>query len=471
MTNRRNFFKNTGLLTLGGLLINPFEYLQASEIAQSFKNKKAKNIIFMVSDGMSQGTLTMANVFSERKYGRNSHWIQLYKDQKAVRGLMDTASANSIVTDSAAGGSSWGGGFRVNNGSLNISPTGENNLPVLQKFKQKGKKVGCVTTVPITHATPASFCVNQNSRSSQEEIAEDYLQLRFDVMMGGGAKYFEADQRKDKKDMPSLFTEKGFTVVRSKKEMNLSNESRPVLGLFAEDGLPFSVDYNSSSEIQEATPTLAEMTQKAIELMKNNKEGFALQVEAGKVDWAAHSNDIGGLLYDQLAFDDAIKTAIDFAEKDGETLVIITTDHGNSNPGLIYGDDVTQNFDNLYNFKHSNDYILQRISAKTTVNECKELFESAQSLKLSDEEVNELLGYYQNATKEFGVYNYKKMPFELLAQLQKAHTSVGWISMTHSGDHVEVAAYGPGSHLLKPFTRNTDLHYLMLDAAEIENKF
>lgn len=471
MTNRRNFFKNTGLLTLGGLLVNPFEYLQASEASQSFKNKKAKNVIFMVSDGMSAGTLTMANVFSERKYGRSSHWIQLYKDQKAMRGLMDTASASSIVTDSAAGGSSWGGGFRVNNGALNISPSGENNLPILQKFKQKGKKVGCVTTVPITHATPASFCVNQPSRNLQEDIAEDYLNLRFDVMMGGGAKYFEATRRKDKKDMPTLFKDNKFAVVRTKSEMNQTNGSQPILGLFAEDGMPFSVDYNSSSEIQEKTPTLAEMTQKAIDVMKDNKEGFALQVEAGKVDWGAHSNDIGGLLYDQLAFDDAIKTAIDFAEEDGETLVIITTDHGNSNPGLIYGDHVNDNFDNLFNFKHSNDYVLQRISAKTTVNECQALFESAQSLKLSDDETKELLGYYQNATKEFGVYNYKKMPFELLAQLQKSHTSVGWISMKHSGDHVEVAAFGPGSHLLKPFIKNTDLHYLMLEAAEIQNKF
>ncbi|WP_205903374.1 alkaline phosphatase, partial [Pseudomonas viridiflava] len=91
-------------------------------------------------------------------------------------------------------------------------------------------------------------------------------------------------------------------------------------------------------ELIKNTPTLAEMTVKAIELMKNNKAGFALQVEGGKVDWAAHANDLSGLIFDQLAFDEAVGKVIEFAEKDGETLVIFTTDHGNSNPGLFYAD-------------------------------------------------------------------------------------------------------------------------------------
>ena len=165
--DRRKFFKNGSLFTIGTAVLNPF---QGSANVLDFetinKNKKAKNIILLVSDGMSTGTLNMADLFLNRKYGKGSNWIQLYKDNRVSRALMDTASASSIVTDSAAASSSWGGGFRVNNGSLNVGPDGKPHLPIWQKFKKTGKMAGCVTTVPITHATPAGFCVNSKSRNS-----------------------------------------------------------------------------------------------------------------------------------------------------------------------------------------------------------------------------------------------------------------------------------------------------------------
>ncbi len=471
MTNRRQFFKNTSLLGLGGLLFNPLEVFSAPTSENIFKNKKAKNIILLVSDGMSSGTLSMANIFKERMLGKSSHWIQLYQDNLVSRALMDTASASSIITDSAAAGSSWGSGFRVNNGSLNVGVNGEEYLPIWQKFKKKGKKAGCVTTVPITHATPASFCVSEKSRNSQEKIAEQYLQLRFDVMMGGGYKYFGAELREDKKDILSDFKKNGFTVIREKSEFSQISSEKPVLGIFAEDGLPYTVDHQSNPELKNKVPTLAEMTQQAIDAMKDHTQGFVLQVEAGKVDWAAHGNDISALLFDQLAFDDAVKVAIDFAQKDQETLVIITTDHGNANPGVIYGKEANKNFDSLQYFKHSNDFVLQSLTEKTSVAECQDVFKTTQQIQLNTDDAQQLLTYYQKAESENGVYNYKKLPFKALADIQKKQTSVGWISMDHSADHVEVAAYGPGSQFLKPFIRNTDLHYFMLQAAEVENKF
>ena len=175
---RRDFLKGGSLATIGTLLLNPFG-AKANTITEEFKGKKAKNIIFLVSDGMSSGTLNMADLYCKRKLGRRSHWLSLYEDSLVNRGLMDMASASSIVTDSAAASSSWGGGVRVNNGSLNVSPNGQENMPILQKFKKAGKKVGCVTTVPITHATPAGFSVFTKSRNSQEEIADIYACLLY----------------------------------------------------------------------------------------------------------------------------------------------------------------------------------------------------------------------------------------------------------------------------------------------------
>jgi alkaline phosphatase len=470
--DRRRFFRNGSLLTLGATVLNPFQSTaNILDLNNLNKNKKAKNIIFMVADGMSTGTLNMADLYLNRKTGKGSNWLQLYKDQRVNRALMDTASASSIVTDSSAGSSSWGGGVRVKNGVLNIGPKGEKYLPIWQKFKKTGKMAGCVTTVPITHATPAGFCVNNDSRNAMEDIAEDYLSLGFDIMMGGGDKYFSAATRKDKKDMYAAYKAKGWQVARTRTEMMAASNDKPVLGIFGDESLPYAIDRRSSKELTETMPSLAEMAQKAIDRMKNHKNGFVLQIEGGKVDWGAHANDIAALLYDQAAFDEAIKVAIDFAEKDKETLVIITTDHGNANPGVIYGKNANENFDSIQNYTHTNEWILNEIKPDFTVAQVRELVNYANGKAPSDENAQKILSFYDGLHKEEGLYNYKKLPFKTFSEMQKETNSVGWISMDHSADYVELAMFGPGSELLKPFVKNTDLHYLMLQAAEVENKF
>jgi alkaline phosphatase len=471
--NRRKFFRNGSIFTLGATLINPFQAIATPTIPDFIdKNKKAKNIILLVSDGMSIGTLNMADMHLSRKNGLGSNWLQLYKENRVSRALMDTASASSIITDSAAASSAWGGGFRVKNGSLNVSPEGKANMPIWQKFKKAGKMAGCVTTVPITHATPAGFCINSKSRNSQEDIAEQYLDLGFDIMMGGGQKYFDANSRKDQKDMFAAFKAKGYQVAKTRSELMTTDNDKPILGVFEDDALPYNIDRISDVKLQEKIPSLAEMTQKAIDRMKNNAKGFVLQVEAGKVDWAAHANDIGGLLFDQIAFDDAIKVAIDFAEKDQNTLVIITTDHGNANPGVIYGKNANDNFDSIQRYTRTNDYILNKIQPNSTLSQVKEVIDFANGSTISDEDAKNVLSYYDGLNKEEdGLYNYKKLPFKAFAEMQQKSNSVGWISMDHSADYVELAIFGPGSQLLKPFIKNTDLHYLMLEAAEVENKF
>ncbi|WP_024771526.1 alkaline phosphatase [Aquimarina macrocephali] len=469
--NRRHFFRNGTLTALGAAILSPYEFIRATQGDRVQKNKKAKNIIMLVSDGMSTGTLNMADLYLDRKSGKGSNWLQLYKENKVSRALMDMASASSIVTDSAAASSSWGGGARIRNGGINIGVNGEPHLPIWQKFRAVGKKAGCVTTVPITHATPAGFCINQKSRNDQASIAEKYLEQGFDLLMGGGNDYFSTEKRKDKKDMYGAFIAKGYHVVRNRDEMLIAPNSKPLLGVFTDNGLPYAKDRRSNQKLLESVPSLAEMTQKAIDVLKEHPEGFVLQVEAGKVDWAAHGNDIAGLIYDQVAFDDAIKVAIDFAERDNETLVIITTDHGNANPGVIYGSNANQQFDSIQNYKHTNEWILNGIGKESSPNQVRERVEYANGFGLSYEDAKLLLGYYDTLNREEGLYNPKSLPFRVLAEIQKKHNSVGWISMHHSADYVELALFGPGNHLLKPFIKNTDLHYLMLEAAEVENTF
>ena len=458
---RRDFFTNGSLAMFGTSLINPFGNQEDNVLSK--KERSAKNIIFLVSDGMSTGTLNMAHLLLQRKEGRQSNWIKLYQENRGKRALMDTSSSNALVTDSAAGSSAWGGGVKVPNGSLNVNADGSFNKPILQKFKEAGKAVGCVTTVSITHATPAGFCVNNKSRGDEYEIADQYLDLKFDVMMGGGTKFFSKESRKDKVDLLEKYRNAGFTVVQNRDQMLQLNADKPVLGLYSENALPYTLDTLHDSSLQKNVPTLAEMTQKTISLLSQNNKGFVMQVEGGKVDWAAHANDTAGLLYDQIAFDDAVKVALDFAEKDKDTLVIMTTDHGNGNPGL-FGND--SGFDKIQHFKHTNDWILNGITNKFTTAQVIERIEAAQGYAIKVAEAETLLTAYTKHNGD-GLYNPYKLPFQQLGQIQSSYISVNWASMGHSGDFVELAAFGPGSELIMPFVKNSDLHNLMLHVTEV----
>ncbi|RFC55641.1 alkaline phosphatase [Brumimicrobium aurantiacum] len=465
---RRDFFRNSSL-TAAGLALSPMLFSADDNTSLLLADLKdeAKNIIFLVSDGMSIGTLTMADLHLQTTVGKHSTWIENYKNGRFKRASMDTASASSLVTDSAAGGSAWGGGVRVPNGALNVGANGEFHKPILQKFKAVGKKVGCVTTVPITHATPASFCVNNKSRNNQPEIAEQYLELKFDVMMGGGDQYFSAEKRDDKKDVYAGFKTAGYDIAKTKSGMNNSlNTNKPLLGVFSDDSMPYTIDHKSDKKLQNEVPTLAEMTGVAINKMKGSSDGFVLQVEGGKVDWAAHANDAPGLIYDQIAFDEALKVALDFAIEDGNTLIIVTTDHGNANPGLFKGSKADENFARYQTMKKSNTWVMQNLHANLKPSQLTELIEFGQGFAISDDEVKIILNHVEGLSEE-ELQDYNKMPYEKFAQIHKNYTNVGFGDMNHSADFVECAAFGPGSELLTPFIKNTFLHNMMLRSVGI----
>jgi alkaline phosphatase len=135
----------------------------------------------------------------------------------------------------------------------------------------------------------------------------------------------------------------------------------------------------NDDQLKQNVPTLREMSLFAIDKMKNNPKGFVMQIEGGKVDWAAHGNDVAGLLYDQIAFDETIAAVMDFARRDGNTLVIVTTDHGNANPGLLYGKQANDNFDRLQRFKHSNDWVFKQVEQGITPSQFIQLMEFLQT--------------------------------------------------------------------------------------------
>ncbi|MEY4244695.1 MAG: hypothetical protein RLZZ245_2280, partial [Verrucomicrobiota bacterium] len=168
---RRNWLKT---ISLGGAAAVLAKTRSMAEPSGS-PTRKVRGVVFMVSDGMSPGVLTLADAYSKLTRGRGTQWWELMNRPQASRGLMDTASANSMVTDSAAASTAWGGGQRVNNGAINVDPSGKPLSPIAEILKKKQVRIGLVSTATITHATPAGFAASVAKRNDEDEIAPQYL--------------------------------------------------------------------------------------------------------------------------------------------------------------------------------------------------------------------------------------------------------------------------------------------------------
>ena len=456
---RRDFLKTGALST----------FLLGSGIAlaggcSAIQNRgKTRNVIVMVSDGMSAGTLQMADTYLRRQHGRPSNWIRLLEENVLKHGLMDMASANRIVTDSGAASSSWGGGHRVNNGSLNVGPDGTHHKPLLPIFRDSGKRTGLVTTTEITHATPAGFTVNIEDRGDGEKIAEQYLERKVDILLGGGNRHFDAERRSDERNLYADFQGEGYFVARNKDELLPGAQESHILGVFTNGHLPYTLDHLHSDELLANVPTLAEMTDLAINNLSQSSNGFILQVEGGRVDHAAHGNDVGGLIHDQIAFDDAVGVAMEFAANRDDTLVIVTTDHGNANPGHSSSPD--ENFDSIAKFRQTGSWIRRGLNGDSSFSEIRERVEYATGYEFSREEAEI---FRQAARGEYrAAHRRMSSASAVLGQLIANYCDVSWVSGTHTADYVDLSSFGPGSEALNGFVRNTQLFDVITEAAEV----
>lgn len=276
---------------------------------------KPRNIIFMVADGMSPGVPALAEGFSHIVRGKGTHWRKLAAREDVVRGFFDMASLNSLVTDSAAAASAWGSGVRICNWALNTLPDGRELTPLAPLAKQRSKRVGLVTTTRVSHATPAGFAAAAPLRDLEADIAPQFID-RVDVLLGGGRKFFDATLRQDKRDLLAEYRAKGWAFIDSRDALlQRKTGADRLLGLFWNDHLPYTIDRDREPQLQQRVPTLAEMTRAALANLAASNEGFLLQVEGGRVDHAAHDNDAASMLRDQLAFDDAVGVAVEFARE------------------------------------------------------------------------------------------------------------------------------------------------------------
>jgi alkaline phosphatase len=465
--NRRHFVRQSGLFAASAL---SFPHIAPSvQGALPRPGQRPGRIIHFVSDGMSIGTLTCSDYLSQLARKRGLTFMKLFQDRSAQSAWVNMRSLNSIVTDSAAASSSWGCGSRVMNGVLNVLPDGRNLRTLYQLFGEAGWKRGLVTTTEITHATPAGFAANQSSRGDAEEIAVQYLERNIEVLLGGGRKFFDPAQRKDKQDLRARYAAHGYTIAQTLSELAAAPNQQPLLGIFSESHLPFSLDHKSDPKLLAAVPTLAQMTEAALVRLAR-RDRFILQVEGGRVDHGCHSCDAAAAFYDQIAFDEALDVCLNFQKRAPDTLIVITTDHGNGNPGLNgmgkdYGDS-SPLFANLQKVKHSFGIILDRLGKAANEQDASTILKEETGYEASVDKVAQLLPFLHKKGK--ALYESMNSDTAQLGQLLANYLGIGWTSGAHTGDYVPLIALGPGAERFRGFIDNTDVFKQYLALARID---
>lgn len=426
--------------------------------------KRVRGVVFMVSDGMSHGVLPLAEALSQQTRKRGTRWWELLASSSSVQGIMDTASANSLVTDSAAAASAWGGGQRVPNGHVNVTDKGRKVEPIGATLRSEKCRLGLVTTATVTHATPAGFAANSPDRNDEQGIAPQYLD-RAEIVLGGGSQFFDPSRRGDKRDLFADYAKAGYGVLRTRDEL-LSSKSARLLGTFSSGHLPYSVDRAHDGELAKKVPTLAEMATAALERFLGGDAPFLLQVEGARVDHAAHANDVAGLLWDQLAFDDAIAAVLAATAGRDDILVVVTSDHGNSNPGLNGMGSAyrrtNEHFARIANLKASHERLFAEWNAnKGGTRELVALVEKRLGFKPTDKEASTLLDTISG--KEITEWNHLLAnPPGVLGQIAGNHTGVGWTGTVHTADPTLVTALGPQAERFRGLIRNDSVRDRLL---------
>lgn len=267
--------------------------------------KKPKNVIVMIGDGMGLSQMSSAYYFGEGEPNFSRF---------PIVGLSRTSSSDAKITDSAAGATAISAGVKTYNGAIGLDEDKKSVETLVEYFSKEGKSTGLVATSSITHATPASFFAHEKSRNSAESIAKQMLNSPVDFFAGGGLKYFQ------KGSLIQDLEQKGFKINTTELDKTAPKTDGGRLGyILADDGMPKMTNGRGDY--------LKNASELALQFLNKDEDGFFVMIEGSQIDWGGHANNADYLISELLDFDQAIGAVLDFAEKDGNTLVIVTADH------------------------------------------------------------------------------------------------------------------------------------------------
>lgn len=426
--------------------------------------RPTKNLIVMIPDGTTLSVLSA------------SRWLKVYRNEGTrlhvdpyISGTVTTFSSNAPIGDSAPTTSTYMTGVPQQAGNVAIYPVADpdNDLvklnpdsayqplvTILEAMQmEQNKAAGLVVTCEFPHATPADCAAHSYSRSDYKAIAPQMAFNNLSVMFGGGNEFVSDD-------MKQHFKNTGTTLIQNDRNAMLNFNGEKVWALFQDRAMSYDLDRNPAEE-----PSISEMTEKAIEVLNKNPNGFFLMVEGSKVDWAAHANDPAGIIGEYLAFDEAVGKAIEFAKKDGNTTVVILPDHGNS--GFSIGRNgmkrsysrmtLEELFGAVSQYKRTAEG-LEKILLNTKQDEIKSVFKKYTGIEITDAEKEKLLSSKNYKSVDYTKASEAQNMGHYITGIYNERTGFGYTTGGHTGEEVFLAVYHPQGDALSGNVRNTELH-------------
>ncbi|WP_407199496.1 alkaline phosphatase [Citrobacter koseri] len=345
---------------------------QTAALRDSLSDKPAKNIILLIGDGMGDSEITAARNYAQGAGGFFKGIDALPLTGQYTHYALDKETGKpDYVTDSAASATAWSTGVKTYNGALGVDIHEKDHTTILEMAKAAGLATGNVSTAELQDATPAALVSHVTSRKcygpnltstlcptnalekgGKGSITEQLLNTRADVTLGGGAATFAEMATAGEwqgKTLREQALARGYQQVNdadSLKAVTAANQDKPLLGLFSDGNMPVrwegpkasyhgnleqpAVTCKANPQRDDTVPTLAQMTDKAIELLSKNEKGFFLQVEGASIDKQDHAANPCGQIGETVDLDEAVQRALAFAKKEGNTLVVVTADHAHS---------------------------------------------------------------------------------------------------------------------------------------------
>ena len=439
--------------------------------------QQAKYVFYFIGDGMGLNQVNVTEMYRAELQDRIGTEPLLFASFP-VAGYATSFSASNPITDSAAAGTALATGAKTYNGAIGVDTDKNDVFSVAVRAQKAGKKVGITTSVGIDHATPASFYAHQPDRNMYYPIALDLIETGFDFYAGGG---FNCEKKKEAAGLYQTLEKEGYTVARGVAQYQEKTKNAQKMILVQQEGadptcLPYAIDR------KEGDLTLAQITESAIDfLSRDNRKGFFLMIEGGKIDWACHSNDAATVVNEVIDLDNAVKVAYEFYKKHPkETLIVITADHETGGLGLGNGN---------YWLKLKT-LACQKQSAEALSRSITDLRKHNKQVSWQDVQtlLTEQMGFWDKLPLKWAQertlrdefeksFVENKVDFEesLYAKTESMAVAarniitqmarLGWTTGSHTAEYVPVYAIGAGSKLFSGKMDNTDIPKRIAQAA------
>lgn len=449
------------------------------------QQKQIKYCFLFIGDGMGVAQVNLTEAYLAAIKNEKG-FEQLSFTQFPHAGLVSTYADNRFITCSAAAGTAFATGYKTNINRISTDTSGLVPFKSIATIcKEHGMKVGILSSVSIDHATPAVFYAHEASRDNYFKIGIDLANSNFDFFGGGGFKSPVDTLEGQIVNAIELAKEKGFTYVDTYSGLkNLNVGDGKIIAVHPDvmegsAAMPYTIDKPDA-------PTLAEFTSKAIELL-DNKNGFFMMVEGGKIDWACHGNDAATSIHETIAFDDAVQVALDFYRKHpDETLVIVTADHETG--GMALGAEETK-YESYFQYIQYQKVSIDKFNGllvdfqqnltgnfdsdlNNLLGLIEENFGLGKEIPISEEDKSKLWFAFEETIQNSKAGNtmYSSFPpiTKAIIIMVSEKAGVGWTTYGHTGINVPIYSIGPGAELFSGVIDNTDIPKIMQRQLGIE---